>query len=171
MHNCSSEKDSRARAEFDLEPIPDCNVKANVGRDFLFHEAIPNSENEYGYLRVTRTSMWWQQREFPGVWTREGLSFCMEKGNLWSNQQQHMESSLTLWPGPPLDLLRAVYKETQHQDRIEACGYRSPTWRVLRELKYLNESKVVIGRSAATASSFFDSAGRPSQPLWGPQQG
>jgi hypothetical protein len=51
-----SSKDSRARVEFDPEPIPDRNVKANVGRDFLFHEKIPNSQNEYGYLRITRTS-------------------------------------------------------------------------------------------------------------------
>ena len=56
-------KDSRARSEFDPEPIPDCNVEleANVVRDFLFHEMISNSVNEYGYLhRITRTSLWWQ---------------------------------------------------------------------------------------------------------------
>jgi hypothetical protein len=35
------ESNSRSRAEFDPESIPDCNVKANVGRDFLFHETIP----------------------------------------------------------------------------------------------------------------------------------
>ena len=35
-----------------------------------------------------------------------------------------------LWQGTSLDLLRVVYKETQHQDSIEACGYRSPTWRI-----------------------------------------
>jgi hypothetical protein len=34
------ERDSIARVAFDPEPIPDCNVKANVGRDFLFHEPI-----------------------------------------------------------------------------------------------------------------------------------
>jgi hypothetical protein len=40
--------DSIARAAFDPEPIPDCNVKTNVGRDFLFHESIPCSGNAYG---------------------------------------------------------------------------------------------------------------------------
>jgi hypothetical protein len=78
------EKDSRSRAEFDPELILDCNAKANVGRDFLFHETIPKPETERGYLRVTKTSLWWQQREFPGVWTTKGLSFCMEKGYIWS---------------------------------------------------------------------------------------
>ena len=37
-------KDSRSRAEFDPGSIPDCNVKANVGRDFLFHETIPKPQ-------------------------------------------------------------------------------------------------------------------------------
>ena len=32
------ESNSRSRAEFEPESIPDCNVKASVGRDFLFHE-------------------------------------------------------------------------------------------------------------------------------------
>ncbi len=66
------EKDSRSPAEFDPESIPDCNVKAKVGRDFLFHEVIPKPEAELGYLRVTKSSLWWQQREFPGAWTTEG---------------------------------------------------------------------------------------------------
>jgi hypothetical protein len=35
----------------------------------------------------------------------------------------------------------------------------------------VNESKLEIGESAVTAAPFFDSAGRPPQPFWGPQQG
>jgi hypothetical protein len=91
-HLC--EKDSRSRAEFDPESFPDCNVKANVGRDFLFHETIPKPETERGSLRVTKTSLRWQQREFPGVWTTEGLSFCMEKGYINSSTWNHLQ---TLW--------------------------------------------------------------------------
>jgi hypothetical protein len=70
----------------------------------------------------------------------------------------------------PLDLLRSILKETQNQDRIEAGGYRSPTWRILRALKAVNEAKVAVGELAVTAAPFFASAGRPSQPFWGPQQ-
>jgi hypothetical protein len=55
-----------------------------------------------------------------------------------------------MWQGPSLDLLRQVYEETQHQDRIEACGYRSATWRILRALKSINEAKVMVGESAIT---------------------
>jgi hypothetical protein len=66
-----------------------------------------------------------------------------------------------MWQGPPLDLLCQVHEETQHQDCIEACCYRSPTWRVLRALKAIRDAKVVIGESAVTAAPFFESAGRP----------
>jgi hypothetical protein len=58
------ERDSLARTTYDPEHIPDCNVKATVGKHFLFNEPIPRSENGQGYLRVTRSSLWWQQREF-----------------------------------------------------------------------------------------------------------
>jgi len=123
------------------------------------------------YLRVTKTSLWWQQREFPGVWTTEGLSFCMEKGYIWSINSSTWNHLQALWQGTPLDLLRSILKETQHQDRIEAGGYRSLTWRILRALKAVNEAKMVVGESAVTVAPFFASAGRPSQPFWGPQQG
>jgi hypothetical protein len=56
------ERDSIARATYNQENIPDCNVKATVGKHFLCHEPIPRSENGQGYLRVTRSSLWWQQR-------------------------------------------------------------------------------------------------------------
>ena len=74
------ERDSFARTTYDPEHIPDCNVKATVGKHFLINEPIPRSENGQGYLRVTRSSLWWQQREFPNVWTSEGLTTCVEKG-------------------------------------------------------------------------------------------
>jgi hypothetical protein len=138
------ESNSRSRADFEPESIPDCNVKASVGRDFLFHETIPQPETDRGYLRVTKTSLWWQQREFPGVWTTEGLSFCMEKGYIWSINSSTRNHLQDLWQGTPLDLLRCILKDTQHQDRIEAGGYRSPTWRTLRSLKAVNEAKVVV---------------------------
>jgi hypothetical protein len=47
------EKDSIARAAYDPEHIPDCNVQATVGKHFLFHEVISKAANGLGYLRVT----------------------------------------------------------------------------------------------------------------------
>ena len=50
------ERDSIARTTYDLEQIPDCNVKATVGKHFLHNEPSPRSENGPGYLRVIRSS-------------------------------------------------------------------------------------------------------------------
>ena len=74
------EKDSIARAAYDPEHIPDCNVQATVGKHFLFHEEIPKAANGLGYLRVTKKSLWWKHEHFPTVWTSEGLTTCMENG-------------------------------------------------------------------------------------------
>ena len=58
-----------------------------------------------------------------------------------------------------------------HPTTLEASGYRSPTWRILRALKGCSEAKVLVGESMITAAPFFEGAGRPSKPYWGPQQG
>ena len=47
----------------------------------------------------------------------------------------------------------------------------SPTWRILRALQAIIKANVVIGESRLTAAPFFEGAGRPSGPFWGPQQG
>ena len=78
------EKDSIARAAYDPEHIPDCNVQATVGKHFLFHEEIPKAANGQGYLRVTKKSLWWKHEHFPTVWTSEGLTTCMENGYQWT---------------------------------------------------------------------------------------
>ena len=67
--------------------------------------------------------------------------------------------------------MRHVYLESLFQDTLEAKGYRSPTWRILRALQATINANVVIGESRLTAAPFFEGAGRPSVPFWGPQQG
>ena len=67
--------------------------------------------------------------------------------------------------------MRHVYLESLFQDALEANGYRSPTWRILRALQAIIKANVVIGESRLTAAPFFEGAGRPSGPFWGPQQG
>jgi hypothetical protein len=243
------EKDSIARAAYDPEHIPDCNVQATVGKHFLFHEEIPKAANGLGYLRVTTKSLWWQHEHFPNVWTSEGLTTCMENGYPWTinsttwnhlrmmwlaagdteseeingreevvgqegaAEREHVEerggtteqegkagSNAATGRGGAtgreaadegvkaakrkgttgregatergaLDLLRHVYLESLFQDALEANGYRSPTWRILRALQAIIKANVVIGESRLTAAPFFEGAGRPSGPFWGPQQG
>ena len=91
------ERDSLARTTYDPEHIPDCNVDATVGKHFLFPEPIPRSENGQGYLRVTRSSLWWQQREFPNLWTSEGLTTCVEKGYKWSIHSTTWNHLQAMW--------------------------------------------------------------------------
>jgi hypothetical protein len=67
--------------------------------------------------------------------------------------------------------LRHIYLESHYQDALEAKGYRSPTWRILRAVQAIIKANVVIGESRLTAAPFFEGVGRPSGPFWGPQQG
>jgi ribonuclease HI len=165
------ERDSIARAANDPEHIPDCNIKAMVGQHFLFHEPIPRAINGQGYLRVTTKSLWWQHEQFPKVWTEEGLSTCIENGYQWTINSTTWNHLRVQWQGQPLDLLRCIHEEVHLQNTLEASGYRSPTWRILRALQSCSKAKVLVGESMITAAPFFEGAGRPSKPYWGPQQG
>ena len=53
-----------------------------------------------------------------------------------------------------------IREEVEHQERLEAAGYRSPTWRVLRVLQDLLSATQLQGESAVAALSFFPNAGR-----------
>jgi len=68
----------------------------------------------------------------------------------------------------PLDLLRSIHEEVHPQNTLEASGYRSPTWRILRALQVCSKAKVLVRESMITAAPFFEGAGRPSKR---PQQG
>jgi hypothetical protein len=138
---------------------------------FLFHELIPRAINGQGYLRVTTKSLWWQHEQFPKVWTAEGLSTCSENGYQWTINSTMWNHLRVQWQGHPLDLLRQIHEEVHLQNTLEASGYRSPTWRILRALQSCSKAKVLIGESMITAAPFFEGEGRPSNPYWGPQQG
>jgi len=141
----SWEKDSIARAANDPEHIPDCNVKATVGQHFLFHESIPRATNGQGYLRVTTKSLWWQHEQFPKVWTAEGLSTCSENGYQWTINITTWNHLRVQWQGQPLDLLRRIHEEVHLQNTLEASGYRSPTWRILRALQFCSKLRSSLG--------------------------
>jgi hypothetical protein len=95
----------------------------------------------------------------------------MENGYQWTVNSTMWNHLQTMWQALSLDLLRLVHEETHHQNILEAIGYRSPTWRILRALQSIIKANVVVGESTITASPFFEGSGRPSKPFWGPQQG
>jgi hypothetical protein len=147
--------------------------------------------------------LWWQHEQFPKVWTAEGLSTCSENGYQWTINSTMWNLLRVQWQGQPLDLLRRIHEEVHLQNTLEASGYRSPTWRILRALQFTrngnpdgfgytylyklvlqtlalttfelplsrNYTSVKVGESTITAAPFFEGAGRPSKPYWGPQQG
>ena len=64
-----------------------------------------------------------------------------------------------------------IREEVEHQERLEAAGYRSPTWRVLRALQFLFSATQLQGASVVTAPPFFPNAGRGTVRFWGNEQG
>ncbi len=52
-----------------------------------------------------------------------------------------------------------IREEVEHQERLEAAGYWSPTWRVLRALQSLISAEQLQRESAVTAPPFYLSAG------------
>ena len=64
-----------------------------------------------------------------------------------------------------------IREELMHQERLEAAGYRSPTWKVLRSLQSLLSETQLKGESAVMALPFFPNAGRGTVRFWGNEQG
>ena len=69
------------------------------------------------------------------------------------------------------DLRTFIRAEVDQQDHLEAMGYRSPTWRLLRALQSLLSAVQLQGESAVTAPPFFPRAGRGTIRFWGKEQG
>ena len=64
-----------------------------------------------------------------------------------------------------------IREEVEYQDQLEAAGYRSPTWKVLRALQPLLAAEQLQGESAVTAPSFSPNAGRGTVQFWGETRG
>jgi hypothetical protein len=69
------------------------------------------------------------------------------------------------------ELKTLIRAEVEQQERLEAMGYRSPTWRLLRALQSLLSAVQLQGESAVTAPPFFPSAGRGTTRFWVKKQG
>ncbi len=69
------------------------------------------------------------------------------------------------------ELKMLIRAEVEQQERFEAMGYRSPTWRLSRALQSLFSAVQLQGESAVTAPPFFPSAGRGATRFWGKKQG
>ena len=83
-------------------------------------------------------------------------------GSTWSFLSKHAKRT-------GKDMRAFIREEVNCQEQIEADGYRSPSWRILRSLQKVYEA--LQGESAVTPPPFFRSAGRGERVFWGRGQG
>src|SRR6056300_504035 len=95
----------------------------------------------------------------------------MEPGEMWTiaGSIWHHLSKCTLRREKELRAL--IYQEVNYQNQVEAEGYRSPTWRMLRALQEVHGATRLQGESAVTAPPFFANAGRGKEVFWGSSDG
>ena len=85
-------------------------------------------------------------------------------GSVWHSLRRRTERSEE-------DLRALIHGEAAYQDKLEAAGYRSPSWRILRALQGLQAADQLQGESAVSAPPFFRSAGRGQTSFWGKPSG
>jgi hypothetical protein len=99
------------------------------------------------------------------VFTYQGLTTCTEVDKSWtimSSAYNHVRSKRGK---DERSMAMFIRKEVEHQERPEAAGYRSPTWRMLRALQSLLSATQLQGESAVAAPPFFPNTGRKSPVL------
>jgi len=151
--------------------VPDVDIAAQVGRDFFLDEKIPRHESGQGYAKVLEHSVMWKETAASKIFTYQGLTTCTEVENGWtvmSSVYNHLRQGKERSTS---ELSAFIRKEGKQQERLEARGYRSPTWRLLRALQSLLSAVQLQGESAVTAPPFFISAGRSTTRFWGKEQG
>ena len=113
----------------------------------------------------------WKKKEVSKVFTHQGLTTCTEVDKSWtimSGAYNHVRSKRGK---DERSMAMFIRKEVEHQERLEAAGYLSPTWRVLRALQSLLSATQLQGESAVAAPPFSPNAGRGTVRLWGNEQG
>jgi hypothetical protein len=151
--------------------IPDVDIAAQVGRHLFLDEKIPRHESGQGYVRVVEHSIMWKEKTSSKILTYQGLTTCTEVDKRWriiSSVYNHFRQKREENRSGLGTLIR---EEVGHQERLEATGYRSPTWRVLKALQSLLSAVHLPGESAVTAPPCFPSAGRGTTRFWGNEQG
>jgi hypothetical protein len=157
--------------EKDPEVIHDVDIAAQVGRYLFLDEKIPRHESGQGYVRVVEHSIMWKEKTSSKIFTYQRLTTCTEVDKSWTIMSSTYNHVRQKRGENKSGLGTLIRKEVGHQDRLEATGYRSPTWRVLRALQSLLSAVQLQEESAVTATPFFPSAGRGTTRFWGNKQG
>ena len=161
----------RSQLADDPQVLPDAGLKTQVGRDLFLNEKLPRGVGGQGYVAVTETSIVWKESRSADLFTYQGLTSCMEPGEMWTvaGSIWHHLSQCTLQQEKELRAL--IYQEVNYQNQVEAEGYRSPSWRMLRALQGVHGATRLQGESAVAAPPFFANAGRGKKVFWGNNDG
>jgi hypothetical protein len=131
VHASHNEKEwespSASLIEKDPEVTLGVDIAAHVGRDFFLDEQILKHESGQGYVRVVGHSVVWKETAASKVFTYQGLTTCTEVDKSWtimSSVYNHLRQGREKSNSALGTLIRA---EAEHQERLEAMGYRSPT--------------------------------------------
>jgi hypothetical protein len=136
------------------------DIAAHVDRDLFLDERIPRHESGQGYVRVVEHSVMWKETATSKIFTYQGSTTCTDVDKSWtimSSVYSHLRQGREKDTSDLKTLIRA---EVEQQERLEAMGYRSPTWRLLLTLKSLFSAVQLQGESAVSAPPFFPRAGR-----------
>ncbi len=152
------ESPSASLNEEDPEVVPDVDIASQVGRVLFLDKKIPRHESGQGYVRVVEHSIMWKETAASKIFTYQGLTTCTELDKSWTimgSAYNHLRQERNMSASGLQTLIQA---EVDQQDRLEAMGYRSPTWRLLRALQSLLSALQLQGESAVTAPPFFPRA-------------
>ena len=102
-----------------------------MGRDFFLDEKIPRHESGQGYVKVLEHSVMWKETAASKIFTYQGLTTCTEVENGWTVMSSVYNHLLQGKERSTSELRQLIQKEGEQQERLEARGYRFPTWRLL----------------------------------------
>ena len=128
--------------------VPNVDIAAQVGRDLFLDQKIPRHKSGKGYVRVEEHSVMWKETAASKIFTYQGSTTCTEVDKSWtimSSVYNHLRQGGGKNTSELKTLIRA---EVEQQERLEAMGYRSPTWRLLRALQSLLSAVQLQGESA-----------------------
>jgi len=97
----------------------------------------------------------------------EGLSRCTAADCAWMIESARWTFLQYAILAREEGLVASIHAEQLHQKELEAQGYRSVTWAVLRAAAALMGATVLQGETAVSALPCFETAGRGSTAFWG----
>ena len=150
--------------------IKDVDIKARIGRDWLFNEKVPRPDAPVGYVRILSEAVRWTA-EVAGanLLNAEGRVSNMAPEAPWTimSAQWSFLQHTAHWNARKSELIQAIHRETQIQEQLDKRGVKSHTFRFMRSLQAVFEATGLVGGTMVAAPPFFETAHRGTQQFWG----